>query len=53
MVNVINIPGSIVGDFVGHNQLSTTMNIYTHVTDSARQQISISLNNLFLKIKAR
>lgn len=52
MVTIRKIPISVIGNFVGHNQLSTTMNIYTHVTDIARQQVSESLNNLFLENKS-
>ena len=52
MVTSRKIPISVIGNFVGHNQLSTTMNIYTHVTDIARQQVSESLNDLFLENKS-
>ena len=52
MVTVMKIPISIVGNFVGHNQLATTMNPYTHITDIARLQVSESLNDLFLENKS-
>lgn len=52
MVTSRKIPISVIGNFVGHNQLSTTMNPYTHITDIARLQVSESLNDLFLENKS-
>ena len=52
MITSRKIPISVIGNFVGHNQLSTTMNIYIHVTDIARQQVSETLNDLFLENKS-
>lgn len=44
MVTVYKIPISIVGNFVGHNQIATTFNTYTHINDMAKLQITDSLN---------
>lgn len=45
-----NVPLKAIMERVGHNEPRTTLSVYTHVTESMKQQLDNAINNISLSI---
>lgn len=45
----LGVHGKVISERLGHSNISTTMNIYSHIFKTVRQETADKLNNLFME----